>query len=47
MGAFHRRVGAQAVIDMLKANDQTADAMEKTAKAPYLEHGPVPVNADA
>ena len=46
MGAFHRRVGAQAIIDWLKRNEQTADLMEKTAKAPYLEHGPVPANAD-
>ena len=47
LGAFHRRVGPQAIIDMLRQNEQTADLMEKTVKAPYLEHGPVPVNADA
>jgi sulfite reductase (NADPH) hemoprotein beta-component len=47
LGAFHRRIGAQAVIDYLKRREDTADVMEKTAKPPYLEHGPVPVNADA
>ena len=47
MGAFCRRVGAQSIVDMLKKHEQTADLMEKTAKPPYLEHGPVPANADA
>jgi sulfite reductase beta subunit-like hemoprotein len=47
MGAFHRRIGAQAIIDMLKQNEQTADLMQKTAKPPYLEQGAVPANADA
>lgn len=35
MGAFHRRVGASAIIDHLKQKPETAPLMEKTPAAPY------------
>jgi sulfite reductase (NADPH) hemoprotein beta-component len=35
MGAFHHRIGMNAIIDMLKANELTAELMEKTRPAPY------------
>jgi sulfite reductase (NADPH) hemoprotein beta-component len=47
MGAYCRRLGAQGIIELLKTHDKTGDLMQKTAKAPYLENGAVPVNADA
>jgi len=34
MGRFHQRVGAVAIIEMLKANEKTAPLMEKTKDAP-------------
>ncbi len=36
MGAFHRRIGANAIIAMLKSNPTTAHLMEKTKDAPYV-----------
>ncbi len=36
MGAFHRRMGADAIIEYLKQNLLTAPLMEKTADAPYV-----------
>ena len=36
MGAFHRRVGFNALIDHLKQHPKTAALMEKTKDAPYV-----------
>jgi sulfite reductase (NADPH) hemoprotein beta-component len=35
MGAFHQRIGMNAIINMLKANELTAPLMEKSRPAPY------------
>ncbi len=43
MGAFLRAMGPDAIVAMLKADPATAEAMEKTAPPPYLEHGSVSV----
>ena len=47
MGAFIRRLGAQAIIAYLKSLESIAELMQKTAAPPYLELGSVPANADA
>ncbi len=36
MGAFHRRIGMNALIAMLHANEKTAPLMVKTRPAPYV-----------
>lgn len=43
MGSFHHRVGMNAIIDMLKANELTAPLMERTRPAPYAPEEAVDV----
>jgi len=39
MGAYHRRVGVEAILDFLGSREDTQHVLDKTAPAPFLPHG--------